>query len=249
MKKLSLNLMLSGCLFLNTLLPANVQAATVTETKATVTSESRVADVFDRFRYEMTVEWDQRDPNFKEAAQKELEVALMGLQAEGVTNEAIVAYMEKSILDENSKKEYRDLLVTMEKQNLDDETAAAVAMNFMSKKYQQGLGFSSGGSRSYRKLLVIVGVLIVGVVTYMVIKHHKKKKKNDDGCKDECCSCNDCPEDEDKDKGNNGHGNNDDGVDVSNPGNGNGGPNGEEDPSGDVDDEGHGGGSIISHNH
>jgi hypothetical protein len=36
---------------------------------------------------------------------------------------------------------------------------------------------------------------------------------------------------------NNGHGNNEDGVDCSNPGQGNGGPNGEEDASGDVDDE------------
>jgi hypothetical protein len=36
---------------------------------------------------------------------------------------------------------------------------------------------------------------------------------------------------------NNGHGNNLDGVDVSNPGNGHGGPNGEVDPSGGVDDE------------
>lgn len=36
---------------------------------------------------------------------------------------------------------------------------------------------------------------------------------------------------------NNGHGNNLDGVDVSNPGHGSGGPNGEIDPSGTVDDE------------
>lgn len=38
-------------------------------------------------------------------------------------------------------------------------------------------------------------------------------------------------------KSNNGHGNNLDGVDVSNPGNGNGGPNGAVDASGTVDDE------------
>ncbi|BCX49093.1 hypothetical protein HAHE_30010 [Haloferula helveola] len=38
-------------------------------------------------------------------------------------------------------------------------------------------------------------------------------------------------------KNNNGHGNNWDGVDVSNPGNGRGGPNSEEDPSGEIDDE------------
>ena len=38
-------------------------------------------------------------------------------------------------------------------------------------------------------------------------------------------------------KNNNGHGNNVDGVDSSNPGGGGGGPNGEIDPSGGVDDE------------
>lgn len=38
-------------------------------------------------------------------------------------------------------------------------------------------------------------------------------------------------------KNNNGHGNNVDGVDVSNPGGGSGGPNGQVDPSGGVDDE------------
>jgi hypothetical protein len=40
-----------------------------------------------------------------------------------------------------------------------------------------------------------------------------------------------------KTKNNNGHGNNVDGVDVSNPGQGQGGPNGIPDPSGDIDDE------------
>ncbi|MCC7383317.1 MAG: hypothetical protein IT384_15885 [Deltaproteobacteria bacterium] len=41
-------------------------------------------------------------------------------------------------------------------------------------------------------------------------------------------------------KGNNGHGNNLDGVDISNPGQGGGGPNGEVDQSAPVDDERHG---------
>lgn len=40
-----------------------------------------------------------------------------------------------------------------------------------------------------------------------------------------------------KPKSNNGHGNNIDGVDSSNPGNGGGGPNGQVDPSGLIDDE------------
>ncbi|MBL4700933.1 MAG: hypothetical protein JKX85_06730, partial [Phycisphaeraceae bacterium] len=50
-------------------------------------------------------------------------------------------------------------------------------------------------------------------------------------------SDNDNDSDNDNGNGNNGHGNNDDGTDVSNPGQGNDGPNGGVDESGDVDDE------------
>ncbi len=46
--------------------------------------------------------------------------------------------------------------------------------------------------------------------------------------------------------GNNGHGNNEDGVDSSNPGQGNGGPNGSTDPSGNIDDEGSNGNQDSS---
>lgn len=53
-------------------------------------------------------------------------------------------------------------------------------------------------------------------------------------------------------QGNHGHGNNADGVDSSNPGQGQGGPNGASDPScgsgGCVDDEAGGGGSAMSAN-
>jgi len=48
--------------------------------------------------------------------------------------------------------------------------------------------------------------------------------------------------------GNNGHGNNTDGVDSSNPGDGDGGPNGAVDSNPDVDDEAGGGGAATSKN-
>lgn len=297
MRKLSLSLMLASSLFMNAVIPQNVQARTLVATKAKVSTEARVAEAFDKFRYDMTVEWDQQDPYFKQYAQRELENALMVLKAEGVSVTDIAAYMEKSILDETSKKEYKNLLATIEKQNLSEEEASVVAMNFMSKKYQNGLGFTSGASRNYRKILIIVGVIIVGVVTCLIIKHKKKKKNSttststtsDSTTTDSTTTDSSSSSSSDSSSttcgnetttttttttssssssessstggndtgnngnsgnvnGNNGHGNNDDGVDVSNPGQGHGGPNGETDPSGDVDDEGHGGGSIIGQN-
>jgi len=56
------------------------------------------------------------------------------------------------------------------------------------------------------------------------------------------------PGDGDDGSGNNGHGNNTDGVDSSNPGDGDGGPNGAVDSNPDVDDEAGGGGAAASKN-
>lgn len=56
------------------------------------------------------------------------------------------------------------------------------------------------------------------------------------------------PGDDGYGQSNNGHGNNADGVDSSNPGEGDGGPTGAVDPSGTVDDEAGGGGAAPSKN-
>ena len=47
------------------------------------------------------------------------------------------------------------------------EEASEAAMKFMEKNYKQGVGFSGGGSASYRKMMIIAGIIIVGVVTYL----------------------------------------------------------------------------------
>ncbi len=102
--------------------------------------------IFDKFRYDMAVEWDQEDPYFKDQAEKELEVSLSSLKTEGVTEAQILTYMEKRLLDEKTKSEYRLLVKAMKAQNLSEEQAAFEAQKFMEKSFAQGAKCPDGVS-------------------------------------------------------------------------------------------------------
>jgi DNA-binding transcriptional regulator YhcF (GntR family) len=171
--RMQTSLVLALSIFANTALPLNAQASTMQEYhKSVETSETRIEKVFNKYRYEMTVEWDQQDPYFREHAQKELENSLEELKATGVSDADIAKVMEKNLLDDQAKKEYARLLTTLKKQNISEEKAAEMASAFMEKNYQRGVNFSSGGSVNYRRVMIIVGVVIVGVVTYLIIRNH-----------------------------------------------------------------------------
>jgi hypothetical protein len=72
MRKMNLLLVLS--LLLTSIVPQGVHAETWTRHQPTSAKykEERLAKVFNKFRYDMTVSWDQNDPYFKENAEKEL---------------------------------------------------------------------------------------------------------------------------------------------------------------------------------
>ena len=67
--KLGLSVLLSLSIFATTTVPGNVQAVTVEKYEMQVGNEKKIASAFNKFRYDMTVEWDQQDPYFKQYAQ------------------------------------------------------------------------------------------------------------------------------------------------------------------------------------
>lgn len=83
MKFLSTKLafILALTMFIQTTLPQNVQAYTLEDYSMEIESkDGKIAEVFNKYRYSMTVEWDQEDPYFKEQAERELEENLIDLQ-------------------------------------------------------------------------------------------------------------------------------------------------------------------------
>ena len=167
--------------FLTSSIPQGLQARSQVDYQMKlVESNKKIEKVFNKFRYDMTVEWDQLDPYFKDHAQKELELSLDDLKKSGVSEEQIQDYMMKNILHESARKDYQNLIETMKKQGLSEEEASAQMMNFMEKNYQAGVSFSGGGSASYRRVAIIVGLVVVGVVAYIIIRKHKDSRQEEE---------------------------------------------------------------------
>jgi len=129
-----------------------------------------IAKTFNEFRYKMTVTVDTKDPKYQEKAVADFKAKLANLQAQGVSAAEIMNYMRTSILDEQTRNEFDRMFSSMDPSKVSSDEAGNMAMKFMANKYQQGANYS-GGQGSYKWAMVVIGVVIVGVVTYIVMKH------------------------------------------------------------------------------
>lgn len=161
-------LVLSLAFFTTAVVPQGAQASTFEKYEANFS----LNDVFNKFQYRMTVEWDQKDEAFKNEAKKELEQSLLKLKAEGVSDAQILSYVQGNMMDAKTKKDYDSLLSALAKQGATPAESSAAAMKFMEKNYQQGTHFNGGGTRGHNWVTVLVGVVIVGVVTHLIFSHH-----------------------------------------------------------------------------
>jgi hypothetical protein len=157
MKKI-MSLMMMACMLSNTAFasPSNTQ---------------NIAKAFNEYRFKMTVAVDPNIPDFKERALAEFKQKMNDLQRSGVSPNEIMDYMRESILDPATRSDFDRLLGQMKTQDISSQEAGNLAMQFMAGKYQQGASYSGGGSGSMRAIGVILGVVIVGVVTYIAYQH------------------------------------------------------------------------------
>ena len=170
--KFPVGLMMALSIFSTTVVPHNVQASVVENYKMNLTSsEKQVSEVFDRFHYAMAVEWDQKDPAFKEQAQKDLEKALLALQAAGVSAAEIQSAMAKSILQGKAQADYKRLVAAIQSQDLTEAQATELATEFMDKNYHEGTSFAGGGHR-HGKWKIIVAIIIVVVIIHAIERDH-----------------------------------------------------------------------------
>lgn len=149
---------------------------------AGVTSEgnashaSLIAKAFNQFQYKMTVSIDPKDPHYQETAVAEFKAKVAKLQSEGVTPVEIMDYTRSTLLNEQTRADFDRMLAAMDSQKISGEDAGNIAMKFMADKYQKGANYS-GGQRSYTWAAIVVGIVIVGVVTYIVIKNRPQQEQ------------------------------------------------------------------------
>lgn len=188
-----LGLFLVSSMLVSTAAPANVRMESFEDYQAdvTVASQERISEIFDKFQYDMTVEWDQKDPEFRKTVQNEFQTSLDALRTQGVSELEILQYMEQNILDAKTRTDYQALLDSMGRNNVTPKEAARLAQDLLNKNYQQGANWAGGGPRMGGSMLII-GLVIIGVVTYMVTKHSGNHDNDhdydydDDWYDDEC---------------------------------------------------------------
>jgi len=139
---------------------------------STVDHTQMIAKAFDQFRYSMTVSTDASNASFQDQATESFKASMEELQSNGVSAAEIMAYMRGNILDSATRADFDTLLNSMSA-NISSEDAGNLAMQFMANRYQQGASYSGGGTAHYKIAAIIVGVVIVGVVTYIIIGHKK----------------------------------------------------------------------------
>jgi len=128
-----------------------------------------IAKAFDGFRYAMTVQagtahsQEQAIANFKDQLAK--------LETQGVSATEFMNYMRASILDSETLMDFDRLMSTINENGMSAEDASALMMRFMESRYQQGANYSGGGKGGMNPAGIIIGVVIVGAVTYLVVRH------------------------------------------------------------------------------
>lgn len=159
MLKFHLSLILSLAFFVSAIIPQGVQASTLTE--------KNISETFDRFHYALAVEWDQQDEAFLKTAQKDFETELVALKKDGLSDEEIQSYMMKHMLSAQAQKEFGKLIKAMKAQNLSEQEATELAVNFVDKKYQEGANFFGKGDGwhhpggSHKWLIYAVVIIVV----------------------------------------------------------------------------------------
>jgi hypothetical protein len=128
-----------------------------------------IAKAFDGFRYAMTVQAGTADS--KEQAIANFKNQLAKLEAQGVSATELMNYMRASILDSETLMDFDRLMSTINENKMSAEDASALMMRFMESRYQQGANYSGGGKGGMNPAGIIIGVVIVGAITYLVVRH------------------------------------------------------------------------------
>src|SRR5690606_17443986 len=125
MMKLPVGMLMAVTMLGTSVIPQGVQASVMTNYEmSTVSSQSKINEVFDRFHYTMSVEWDQKDEAFKAQAEADLFKAIQALKASGVSSSEIQRQMEKQLLNGKGQTEYRRFVDALKAQNVSPDEAA-----------------------------------------------------------------------------------------------------------------------------
>lgn len=129
------------------LLTVNVHAST----------KDGLKTAFDELNYSLTVEWDQKDKAFYAEHMKKFTTTLRELQANGLSNEELVAFVKSEVKNEKVAKDLETTfnLISINKMNSQD--ASKYMVESMKRSYSSGANYRG----DVAVILGAVGILFI----------------------------------------------------------------------------------------
>jgi len=126
-------------------------------------AHSGLVVAFDELNYGLIVEWDQKNIAFYEAQIKKFQSQISLLQAEGLTEGELKAFLKSEINDEGLLNNLEDELNLLDISKMNNTEVAAYIRNVAERKYSVGASWN-GEALHY----AFVGVVLVAFFTGMI---------------------------------------------------------------------------------
>ena len=130
----------------------------ITTTSAFANSHAGLKTAFDELNYSLTVEWNQKDKAFYDAQMKKFNATLKELQAKGLTNAELIAFVKSEVKDAKVAKDMETAFTMIQLQKMNASQAANSMTETMKRSYSVGASWNGDAA-----LYIGLGVLLVVV--------------------------------------------------------------------------------------
>lgn len=136
---------------------------TIFSSQTFATTGNGLKTAFDEFNYAISVEWDQKDQRFYEAAKAKLESKIREAQSRGASNGEFIDALASYVHSEDLKAELQYIRTQTELGLLSSNEIAPRIQEILGRSYQKGASWISDAA-----FLTIVGVVFVAfLVAYI----------------------------------------------------------------------------------
>lgn len=127
-------------------------------TTAFANTNSGLKAAFDELNYSLTVEWNQKDKAFYDAQMKKFNTTLKELQAQGLSNADLIAFVKSEVKDAKIAKEMETAFTMIQISKM----SASESANYMTETMKRA--YSKGASWNGEAVMYIgLGVLLIAV--------------------------------------------------------------------------------------
>lgn len=117
---------------------------------------------FDEMNYSLTVDWDQQDKLFYKLQTDKFNLAVKGLQAQGLTQKEMMSFVKSKLSLHGGAKDFETAMNVIELNKMSSEEASSYMMEMMKKSYSTGASWN-GDVMMYAALGVLLVVASVSL--------------------------------------------------------------------------------------